>query len=78
MATSRDLADALLEVVRQRMAEHQLSGRALAARIGLSPVTTAAHLRGEGTIGVDEWEAIAQALGARDLEELLEEARRQT
>lgn len=76
MPLPRDLSNALIAVVRQRMEEQRMSGRALAGKIGITHVTMAAHLKGEGTVGIDEFEAIAHALGARDVEELLTEARR--
>ncbi|MEH3076183.1 MAG: helix-turn-helix transcriptional regulator [Quadrisphaera sp.] len=72
----RGLSEAMIATVRERMVEQRLSGRALAERIGMDATTLAAHLRGEGKVELEEWDALAVTLGASGLEELLAEARR--
>lgn len=75
LVPDRELTDALLEVVRERMEQEGLSGNRLAQLTGLKQPTVAKHLRGQGTPTVDDFDAIAGALQT-DLAELLEAARR--
>jgi len=72
---TRELTEALLAVVTTRMAEQGLSGRGLAESTGIQQATLSRKLRGTGDFTVDELDAVALALGARDVEELLIEAR---
>lgn len=75
MPLPRDLADALIEVVRERMEGQAMSVNRLAKLVGIHQQTLDPHLKGSGTVGVDEWDAIARELG-ETLEQLLEAARR--
>lgn len=70
------LADAMAALVTARAAEDGISISELARRTGTGQPTMMRRLRGELKVTVDQWEAIAVALGWRDLEELLGEARR--
>lgn len=71
----RDLHEAMLEIVRERMAERDLSVNRLAALTGLTQQTLDGHLKGRGSVGLDEWDAIAGAL-EEPLADLLQAARR--
>jgi plasmid maintenance system antidote protein VapI len=75
MPIDRALADALIEVVRERMAGRGLSVTALAAALGMNQPTLSRQLRGQGNLTIDEWAAVADALGFSDLEDMLAEAR---
>lgn len=72
----RELTEAMLDIVRDRMEEQGLSMRGLAERSGLPYTNINRRLKGEGVIGLEEWDALAAALGDNRLEDLLEEARR--
>lgn len=73
---TRDLADALIEVVRERMTQEGTTVLALAEKMGVQRPTLSRQLRGNGTLTIDEWDALARAVGEQDLEGLLLAARR--
>lgn len=72
----RELTEAILEVVRQRMDEQGLSARTVAGRLGWPDNTLSRKLRGVGDFTVDELDALAVLLGGNGLEDLVEQARR--
>jgi len=63
MPISRDLADALIEVVRDFLVAEERSVRWLAIEIGVAQQTLDRQLKGRGDITIDEWAAIADAMG---------------
>lgn len=75
MPVPRDLADALIEVVKERMEGMEMSINRLAGLIGANSPTLNRQLRSHGNLTVDEWEALAGALG-ESLNDLLDAARR--
>jgi len=74
--SERELTETMLDIVRDRMEEQGLSMRGLAEKSGLPYTNINRRLKGEGVIGLEEWDALAAALGDNRLEDLLEEARR--
>lgn len=71
-----ELADALLEVLHERMQGEGLSVNRLAGLSGIQQPTLLRKLRAQGRLTVDEWDRVAVALGEPGLEALLEAARR--
>jgi transcriptional regulator with XRE-family HTH domain len=63
MAAPGSLSLAAVEVIRQRMAELGLSGKRLAAEVGMPQTSLARLLRGQGDLTLDELAALAAALG---------------
>jgi len=72
----RELTEAVHASIRARMQEQGVSVRALAERLGMGHTTLRHRLEGAGNFDLDHYEALAHALGARDVEELLADARR--
>lgn len=75
MPFARDLADGLIEVVRERMAERGLSVNRMAIEMGVTQTTLNRQLSGKGDLTIDEWEALALVL-QEPLEALLVAGRR--
>lgn len=72
----RELADALTATVTDRAVDDQVSMAELARRTGTGQSTMLRQMRGDLKVTVDQWQAIAIALGWSDLEDLLATARR--
>lgn len=72
---SRELTDALIEVLRERLEQEGLSVNRLAQLADVPQPTLHKYLQGGGTPTVDVFNALAGPLNT-DLEELLSAARR--
>lgn len=73
---TRQLADALLVVVREDLERTGLSVLALSKRTGIPQPTLHRKVHGTNDLSVDQWQAIAVALGYPDLEDLVAAARK--
>lgn len=71
----RELADAMCKVVLERLEAEGLALNKVAKTISVPQPTLYQRLRGKGTIPIDDWNAIAAALGMT-LNELIVAGRR--